>query len=182
MLEEEAEAFTQQQSSFLNQSRVKSKSARSNDSRDLYLNTKSLTPKSGAVNARMAQTVKERRLSGLVANNQKSGSILSLSDLGLGELPIAPDSGFEYRDVAYSEMMEYYNPKWYAVIGFIASIFASMRLPLFGFVLSKFIFILAIPSENNYSQESLEDFVHKRNIWTGVFVALCVGIGLSTYV
>lgn len=38
--------------------------------------------------------------------------------------------------------MNYYKPLWYAVAGFIASIFAPLNLPLFGFVLSKYIFVL----------------------------------------
>lgn len=40
------------------------------------------------------------------------------------------------RDVTYSEIMKHYSPKWMAVVGFIASIFASFQLPMFGFVLS----------------------------------------------
>lgn len=39
--------------------------------------------------------------------------------------------------------MEYYKPTWLAVAGFTASVFASLSLPLFGFVLSKYIFVLS---------------------------------------
>ena len=51
----------------------------------------------------------------------------------------------EYREVTYKEIMKDYKPTSLAVYGFIASMFASLQLPLFGLVLSKFIFILAIP-------------------------------------
>ena len=49
-----------------------------------------------------------------------------------------------YRDVKYSEIMEYYEPKTLAYGGFVASVFASLSLPLFGFVLSQYIFTLAM--------------------------------------
>jgi hypothetical protein len=41
--------------------------------------------------------------------------------------------------------MKDYKPTSLAVYGFIASTIASLQLPLFGLVLSKYIFILAIP-------------------------------------
>ena len=50
-----------------------------------------------------------------------------------------------YEDVNFQQMMEYYNPMWMAWVGIIASIFASLSLPLFGFVLSKYIFLIALP-------------------------------------
>ena len=42
--------------------------------------------------------------------------------------------------------MQYYSPINYAILGFSASIIASLNLPLFGLVLSKFIFLLAEPT------------------------------------
>lgn len=50
-----------------------------------------------------------------------------------------------YREVTYQEIMKDYKPTSLAVYGFIASMIASLQLPLFGLVLSKYIFILAIP-------------------------------------
>ena len=41
--------------------------------------------------------------------------------------------------------MDYYEPMWMAYVGVIASLWASLSLPLFGFVLSKFIFVIALP-------------------------------------
>lgn len=61
------------------------------------------------------------------------------------------------------------------MIGLIASLFASLNLPLFGFVLSKFIFVLAIDPVTER-----EEFDRQRNIWTLAFVGLCLAIGLST--
>lgn len=49
----------------------------------------------------------------------------------------------DYREVKFSEIMEYYKPSWLAVAGFVASVFASLSLPIFGFVLSKYIFVLS---------------------------------------
>jgi hypothetical protein len=43
--------------------------------------------------------------------------------------------------------MKDYKPTSLAVYGFIASTFASLQLPLFGLVLSKYIFILALPGD-----------------------------------
>jgi len=79
------------------------------------------------------------------------------------------------RDVTYSEIMRYYSPKWMAVVGFIASIFASFSLPMFGFVLSQYVFLLT-------KDPSSQEFIDERNKWTIAFALLCVGIGLSTYI
>lgn len=38
--------------------------------------------------------------------------------------------------------MKFMKPKYHAQIGFIASFCASFNLPLFGYVLSKYIFLL----------------------------------------
>jgi len=54
--------------------------------------------------------------------------------------------------VTYSEIMSYYSPKWLAVVGFIASVFAAFQLPMFGFVLSKYIFVFALdPTSAEYA-------------------------------
>lgn len=55
------------------------------------------------------------------------------------------DKVAEYREVTYSEIMKDYKPTSLAVAGFIFSTIASLQLPLFGLVLSKYIFILALP-------------------------------------
>jgi hypothetical protein len=51
-------------------------------------------------------------------------------------------SSFKPREISYSEIMSYYSPKWLAGVGFVASIFASFQLPMFGFVLSRYMFVL----------------------------------------
>jgi len=84
----------------------------------------------------------------------------------------------DYRDIEFSEIMEYYKPTWLAWAGFTASVFASLSLPLFGFVLSKYIFVLSMYGDAGVSRE---EFSHDRNVWTAGFVALCIGIGSSTY-
>jgi len=84
----------------------------------------------------------------------------------------------EYRDVKYSEMMTYYEPKWLAIVGTIASAFASLQLPLFGFVLSQYIFLLALPVT---TESEIDHFKSERNFWSAMFAILCVGIGLSSY-
>jgi len=40
-------------------------------------------------------------------------------------------------------MMSIYEPKWMAVIGVIASFFTSFALPMVGYALSMYIFVLA---------------------------------------
>lgn len=49
---------------------------------------------------------------------------------------------------------------------------------MFGFVLSKYIFILS-----SFGNEgvTLEEYNTQRNIWSGAFVVLCVGIGSTSY-
>jgi len=74
--------------------------------------------------------------------------------------------------------MQYYKPMWYAVAGFLASCIASLNLPLFGFVLSEFIFVLALPIETD---QEMQEFKDARNFWTIMFLTLCICIGVSTY-
>ena len=74
--------------------------------------------------------------------------------------------------------MKYYNPTWPAIAGFIASVFASLSLPLFGFVLSQYIFTLAMYGNPMYT---LSQITYLRNFWTVAFVLLCFLIGISTY-
>lgn len=84
----------------------------------------------------------------------------------------------EYRDVKFSEIMHFYKPQWLAYAGFTASVFASLSLPLFGFVLSKYIFVLS-----DYSNTAVPVSVtaQERDKWTWVFAALCIGIGSMAY-
>lgn len=84
----------------------------------------------------------------------------------------------QYRDVTYSEIMKNYKPTHYAALGFAASVLASLSLPIFGFVLSKYIFVLAQYNNPAFDQNQT---IMLRNQWTISFVGLCVGIGLSSY-
>jgi len=65
-------------------------------------------------------------------------------------------------------------------------VFASLSLPLFGFVLSKFIFVLGLTNKTFIDPKEKEandaEFIYRRNVWTIVFVALCAMIGVSTFV
>lgn len=56
---------------------------------------------------------------------------------------VETSTSFKPRDIKYSEIMSYYNPKWLAAVGFVASMFASLSLPLFGLVLSYYVFMLS---------------------------------------
>ena len=67
-------------------------------------------------------------------------SVASINDIE-GLIPLEPIDK-EQREITYGEIMKYYKPFWYAVAGFCASVIASLNLPLFGFVLSEFIFVL----------------------------------------
>ncbi len=84
----------------------------------------------------------------------------------------------DYPEVEVKEIMEYYKPTWLAYAGFTASVFASLSLPLFGFVLSKYIFVLSM----YHTTEALTHNVPElRNWWTLAFICLCLGIGFTTY-
>lgn len=84
----------------------------------------------------------------------------------------------QYRSISYSEMMKYYSPKWLSYAGFLACVLGSLSLPLFGFVLSRYIFLLA---KFDSPQDYPDTIYFYRNVWTGIFVAVCVGIGVNTY-
>jgi hypothetical protein len=47
-----------------------------------------------------------------------------------------------YRKISGREIMKYYTPRWMALLGLVASILASAQLPMFGFILSKMVFVL----------------------------------------
>lgn len=62
----------------------------------------------------------------------------------------------QFRDISFSEIMKYYDPIMYAVGGFVASVIASLNLPMFGFVLSEYIFVLGKPID---TVEDREEFI-----------------------
>lgn len=76
-------------------------------------------------------------------------------------------------------MMTYYEPKWMAVVGFGASVLASLQLPMFGFILSQFVFVIALPVD---TASEISEFKSERDKWSLIFLGLVIGIGLSTFV
>lgn len=83
-----------------------------------------------------------------------------------------------YKDVGFSEMMEYYSPMWMAWGGLFASFVASLSLPLFGFVLSRYVFLIALPID---TEDHRDTFIEQRNFWSLMFLLLVLGIGISTF-
>ena len=83
-----------------------------------------------------------------------------------------------YRDIKLKEMMQYYTPRWLAWCGFFASVASAFQLPMFGFILSQFVFVLALPITTS---EERAYFEHERNVWTWAFIGLVIGIGLSSF-
>lgn len=75
--------------------------------------------------------------------------------------------------------MKYYTPRWMAWVGMLASLASAFQLPMFGFILAKYVFVLALPIE---TEQEKQDFSHQRNVWTWAFIGLVIGIGLSTFV
>ena len=75
--------------------------------------------------------------------------------------------------------MRYYSPKWVAVVGMIASIIAAFSLPLFGYILSNYVFVLSL---NHTKPEDLEYYDSERDKWTWAFIGLVFGIGISAFV
>ena len=70
--------------------------------------------------------------------------------------------------------MSYYTPKWLAVVGLVASVGASAQLPVFGFLLSKMVFVLMEPFDD-------VNFKDDTNFWVGMFAILCCGIFIFTF-
>ena len=67
---------------------------------------------------------------------------------------------------------------WMAWGGVIASFITSLSLPLFGYVLSQYVFLIALPID---TQEHRDTFVSERNFWSVMFLILVLGIGISTF-
>lgn len=119
-----------------------------------------------------------------VARRRTSKKQGSLKDRANSDVSLAsfvetrPPIKQEYRDITLKEMMSYYTPKYMAVIGFLASVAAAFQLPLFGYILSQYVFVLALPIE---TADQRAEFEHRRDIWTWAFVGLVFGIGLSSF-
>lgn len=77
-----------------------------------------------------------------------------------------------FREIPYHEIMKYMTPKYLQPIGMIASFLASLSLPMFGYILSQYMFLLANASESYYREEA--------NNWALAFMGLCLLIGLTT--
>jgi len=71
--------------------------------------------------------------------------------------------------------MPFYKPKWLVVLGLINSAIASVQLPIFGYLLSKMVFSLM---KDPKSQEFIDD----RNFWTWMFMIMCIGLFISTFI
>lgn len=84
-----------------------------------------------------------------------------------------------YREIPLKEMMTHYSPQWLAWIGFLASVAAALQLPMFGYILSQYVFVLDMPIETDDEKAAFE---HERNVWTWAFLGLVLGIGLSSFV
>ena len=59
----------------------------------------------------------------------------------------------QYRDISLKEMMQYYTPRWMAVTGFFASMLTAFNLPMFGFILSQYVEVLALPVDTDAEVE-----------------------------
>lgn len=79
------------------------------------------------------------------------------------------------RKISSREMMTYYTPCWLGVIGIVASMLASLQLPLFGLLLSKMLFVLMLDIND-------PEFVTQRNFWISMFGVLTVGMFVSSFV
>ena len=65
-----------------------------------------------------------------------------------------------------------------AGVGFLCSVLTAVNLPMFGFILSKYVAVLALPIE---TEADLDYFREQRSTWTWAFAFLVVGIGMSTF-
>ena len=84
------------------------------------------------------------------------------------------DAPPEYN-VKASELMKYYTPTWLVVIGVISSAFASVQLPVFGFLLSQIVFDLMEPPNS-------PEFRTNRDFWIAMFGIMCGGLFIFTYI
>ena len=48
----------------------------------------------------------------------------------------------ELKPIPRSQIMKYYKPKWLIGVGIISSMISSIQLPVFGFLLSKMVFLM----------------------------------------
>ena len=85
----------------------------------------------------------------------------------------------DYREIKMREMMKLYDPKWMAWVGLFASLVHAFSLPMFGFCLSQYIFILALPVDDAADKQYFND---QRNYWASIFLGVVIGIGLSAFI
>jgi hypothetical protein len=66
-----------------------------------------------------------------------------------------------------SRIMSYYDPKYVAVLSFLISLINSAAFPIFGYILSKILFVMMDPTSKTYTYDS--------NFWCGMFLILTFG-------
>ena len=134
----------------------------------------------GTVRRRLS-TKKSRKAAG--STNKRTESMKSVSELSISSNGSFMKDGTRiqpnYRDIPLKEIMRYYTPKWMAVVGIFASVCSSFQLPMFGFILSQYVFVFSI---NIDTEEGLAHYQEERDKWSLAFLGLVIGIGLSSFI
>ena len=79
-----------------------------------------------------------------LSRSQSVDDLNSVIDAQMTKYQVKP----EYREITMTEMMKMYDPKWMAWVGLFASFIHAFSLPMFGFVLSQYIFVLDLPLDS----------------------------------
>jgi hypothetical protein len=74
------------------------------------------------------------------------------------------------KNVSIGRIMSYYSPKSIGVLAFFISLINSAGMPVFGFLLSKILFVLMNPTSSTFN--------HDRNFWCGMLLILTVGMSI----
>ena len=77
-----------------------------------------------------------------------------MSEISLNSTTREP---FQFRDIPLKEMMTYYTPRWMAWVGFLCSIATAFNMPMFGFCLSRFVSVLALPVDTEADKDYFVD-------------------------
>ena len=83
------------------------------------------------------------------------------------------EAEFNFKEVGMRRIMSYYSPKWVAALAIFCSCVNSVASPLFGFILSKLLFVMMMPESPKFEDD--------RNFWCGMFLVLAFVIGIFSF-
>jgi ABC-type multidrug transport system fused ATPase/permease subunit len=79
------------------------------------------------------------------------------------------------KEVGMRRIMQYYSPKWMAVVAFLTSLINAFAFPIYGFIFAKLLFIMMAFKDPRI------DYYYERNFWCGMFLLEVALVGIFSF-